>query len=89
MPVAACVLYGLEQRLFGGGAAKAAVAGDVGVGEAEFGAAAREFASKFFHIDCGALLSVMSGILLAGVEDGHHLYCVGDAIDEDVIGRDL
>ena len=36
----------------------------------------------------GALLSVGSGILLAGVEDGQHLYGVGDAIDEDVVGCD-
>ena len=40
LPVAAGVLYGFEQRLLAGGTVGAAVAGHVGVGDAEFGAAA-------------------------------------------------
>lgn len=52
-PVAARVLYGLEKRLFGGRAAKAAVAGDVGVGEAEFGAAAGNGFAIVGHVDDG------------------------------------
>lgn len=55
LPVAASVLDGFEQRLFAGGAAGAAVAGHVGVGDAEFGAAACEIAAKLFQIDGGAL----------------------------------
>lgn len=51
LPVTARVLDGLEKRLFGGGAAKAAVAGDVGVGEAKFRAAARDLTPEFFERD--------------------------------------
>ena len=51
LPVAARILDGLEQRFFGGGAAGAAVAGHVGVGDAEFSAAAVDFAPEFFERD--------------------------------------
>ena len=55
LPVAASVLDGFEKRLFGGGAAGAAVAGHVGIGDAEFGAAAGDAGTKFGHVDDGAL----------------------------------
>lgn len=51
LPVATGFLDCLEQRLFGGGAAEAAVAGHVSIGDAEFGAAASDLAPEFFERD--------------------------------------
>ena len=60
LPVAAGVLDGLEQRLFGGSAARAAVAGHFGVGDAEFGAAAGDLLPQLFESDRKATGLVIS-----------------------------
>lgn len=67
LPVAASVFDGFQQRLFRGGAAEAGVAGHVGVGDAEFGAAAGKIGRKALEGDAAA------GPVLSLVGRGHLL----------------